>query len=84
MDPAAEAAICAGNNVLTADDRRVPQNAVGDVADDAWPSASCLPAGGSPLIEAYLSRYRRAGTAVSGTEEMIDWTWQVAGLLGEG
>ena len=45
MDPAAEAAIRAGNDVFAADDRRVPQNAVGDelrvfdkvgsVADDA-------------------------------------------------
>ena len=51
MDPAAEAAICAGNNVLTADDRRVPQNAVGDVADDAWPQHPCLPAAGE---SAYL------------------------------
>ena len=30
VDAAAEAAIRAGNNVLTADDRRVPQDAVGD------------------------------------------------------
>ena len=30
MDPAAEAAIRAGNDVFAADDRRVPQNAVGD------------------------------------------------------
>jgi hypothetical protein len=45
VDPAAEAAIRAGNAVFAADDRRVPQNAVGDelrvfdkigsVADDA-------------------------------------------------
>ena len=30
MDPAAEAAIRAGNDVLAADDRGVAQNAVGD------------------------------------------------------
>jgi hypothetical protein len=30
MDPAAEAAIRAGNDVLTADDRGVPKNAVSD------------------------------------------------------
>jgi hypothetical protein len=45
MDPAAEAAIRAGNDVFAADDHRLPQNAVGDelrvfdkvgsVADDA-------------------------------------------------
>ena len=30
MNPAAEAAIRAGNHILTADDRRVPQDAVSD------------------------------------------------------
>jgi hypothetical protein len=46
MDPAAEAAIRAGNDVLAADDRGVPQDAVSNelrvldkicgMADDAW------------------------------------------------
>src|SRR6516225_133268 len=54
VDPAAEAAIGAGNYVLTADDRRVAQDAVGDelrvldkvgsVADDARHQHFCGPA----------------------------------------
>jgi hypothetical protein len=39
MNPAAEAAVHAGNDVLTADDRGLPQNAVSDelrVLDKGW------------------------------------------------
>jgi hypothetical protein len=50
VDPAAEAAIRAGNNGLTDDDRRVPQNAVGDVADDAWQQHLACREPGSPLL----------------------------------
>jgi hypothetical protein len=36
------------------------------------------------IDESNRDLHRRPLTSVSGTEEMIDWTWQMVGLLGQG